>query len=93
VVRRGASELAALTLAYMTGRGYGKPMRESKKSEKTHLPRNTYEVWLESQSPKTGEVRHKSPPTDTFEAWMEKRVGKRLRAAPARGRRVSKAKA
>jgi hypothetical protein len=68
-------------------------MRESKKIEKTHLPRNTYEVWLDSQTPKPSETKHKSPPADIFEAWMEKRVGKKLRPAPTHGKQPSRAEA
>jgi len=66
-------------------------MRESRKKEKTHLPRNTYEVWLESQTPKPSEDKHSSPPADVFEEWMKKRVDRRLRPAPAHGRRASSA--
>ena len=59
-------------------------MRESRKTEKMHLPRDSMEEWLESQRPKPSEVKHEKPPKDIFEAWMEKRVeesqGKKMEA-------------
>jgi len=49
-------------------------MRESKKTERTHLPRDSIEVWLESQTPRLSEVKHRNPPEDTYEAWIRRRV-------------------
>lgn len=49
-------------------------MRESKKTERMHLPRGSTEEWLESQTPTYTEVMHRNPPRDSFEAWIEKRV-------------------
>lgn len=49
-------------------------MRESRKGEKTHLPRNSMEEWLESQKPTLTEMKHENPPEDIFEAWVKKRV-------------------
>lgn len=63
-------------------------MRESRKTEKMRLPRDSMEEWLESQAPKPHEIKHEKPPKDVFEAWMEKRVeksreGKKMEAQPA----------
>lgn len=51
-------------------------MRESKKGEKTHLPKGSTEDWLESQKPVPGGLKHKKPPEDSYEAWVEKRAEK-----------------
>jgi len=61
-------------------------MRESKKGEKAHLPKDSTEVWLGTQKSGPGEAKHRNPPEDTYEAWVEKRVGKSQRAG-ARGRK------
>lgn len=53
-------------------------MRESRKTERMKLPKDTTEAWLESQKPDRTRARHRSPPEDTFEAWVEKRVSKAL---------------
>jgi hypothetical protein len=55
-------------------------MRESKKGEKTHLPRDSTEIWLDKQKAPPGEAKHKHPPEDTYEAWVEKRSEKGGRA-------------
>jgi hypothetical protein len=49
-------------------------MRESRKGEKTHLPKDSTEVWLGTQKPVAGGPKHKAPPEDTYEVWVEKRV-------------------
>jgi len=54
-------------------------MRESKRTEKMQLPKDTTEAWLESQRPSVSATRHRSPLEDSFEAWMEKRVQKTLK--------------
>ena len=51
-------------------------MRESKKGEKTHLPADSTEAWLSKQKAAPTEAKHKNPPKDTYEAWVEKRAGK-----------------
>jgi hypothetical protein len=61
-------------------------MRESKKGEKTHLPKGSTEVWLRSQKPAPSEAKHKNPPGDSYEAWVEKRV-EGGHGAGARGRK------
>ncbi len=48
-------------------------LHESRKIERTHLPRDPMEEWLESQTPTPSEAKHEGPPEDAFEAWMEKR--------------------
>lgn len=55
-------------------------MRESPKTERMHLPVDSTEIWLEAQTkpPRVG-GRHRSPPQDSFEAWIEKRVGEALK--------------
>jgi len=52
-------------------------MRESKKTERMHLPRGSTETWLESQTPGNKSGRHGIPPPDTYETWVEKRVTKK----------------
>jgi len=56
-------------------------MRESQKVEKTHLPRDAYEVWLEAQSSRASKAKHRNPPEDLYEAWVGKRVDGRVRRA------------
>jgi len=51
-------------------------MRESKETEKTHLPKGSTELWLESLTPTGGGARHRNPPEDSYEAWLKKRVEK-----------------
>lgn len=52
-------------------------MRESRKTEKMHLPKGSTESWLESQTPVRRSGKHGNPPPDTYEAWVEKRVTKK----------------
>lgn len=49
-------------------------MRESKKGEKTRLPRDPYEAWLASQVPRPQVSEHRSPPEDVYDAWLSKRI-------------------
>lgn len=49
-------------------------MRESRKGEKTHLPRDSTEVWLGAQKAAASGAKHRSPPEDTYEAWVERRA-------------------
>ncbi len=53
-------------------------MRESSKLEKTKLPVDTYEGWLKDQTGRPERaVKSELPATDTYEAWIRKRVEKR----------------
>lgn len=52
-------------------------MRESKKTERTHLPKDVYEEWSESQTVKAGGAKHRQAPENTYEVWVEKRVKKK----------------
>jgi hypothetical protein len=61
-------------------------MRESKKGEKTHLPMGSTEDWLGSQKPAPGGVKHKNPPEESYDAWVEKRV-ERSHGVAVRGRK------
>lgn len=54
-------------------------MRESRKTERMHLPSDTTEAWLQSQKPSASVARHKNPPEDVLEAWIEKRVSKAVK--------------
>lgn len=55
-------------------------MRESTKGERSHLPAGVYEEWLKSQSAKPKTVgRGKEVPHDTMEAWVTKRVERKVR--------------
>lgn len=65
-------------------------MRESKKIEKTHLPQSSYETWSEAQSPKAGEVKHRNPPEDLYEAWVNKRVAGTVGRATAGAKKTRK---
>ena len=49
-------------------------MRESRKNESTHLPKDSTELWLESQTPVAHEAKHATAPEDSYEAWVKKRV-------------------
>jgi hypothetical protein len=50
--------------------------------EKTQLPGDTYEKWLGTQSRRPKKVRGSETfAPDTFEAWINKRVETKLRAA------------
>ena len=56
-------------------------MRESVKTERIHLPSDAMETWLGSQSPKRfPTARHRTPPQDSLEAWLEARVEKAKKA-------------
>ncbi|MDV3293227.1 MAG: hypothetical protein LYZ70_03055 [Nitrososphaerales archaeon] len=66
-------------------------MRESKRIEKTRLPRNSYEVWSEAQSPVASKAKHRNPPEDLYEAWVKKRVDGRAGRASAGGKKARKA--
>jgi len=61
-------------------------MRESKKGEKTHLPRDSTEVWLKAQKSTVGGSKHTNAPKDTYEMWVEKRAKKGGRR-PTKGRK------
>ena len=59
-------------------------MRESRRTEKMHLPKDTTEAWLDAQKPSMKGTRHRKPPEDSMEAWIKKRVSKTLeRRKPA----------
>lgn len=54
-------------------------MRESSKSEKTRLPADSFEEWIRTQTVKpAGEKRPRKPSENQYEAWVNKRVEKRL---------------
>ena len=53
-------------------------MRESSKSERTHLPVDSFEEWIKAQPVKpAGEKRSRKPTENQYEAWVKKRVEKR----------------
>ena len=55
-------------------------MRESAKTDKTHLPNDTYQEWLKSQKEELSvKGRGKKVTENSFEAWMAKRVEKRAK--------------
>jgi hypothetical protein len=66
-------------------------MRESSKSEKTHLPPDSFEEWIKDQSVKpVGEKRPRKPSENQYEAWVKKRVDKRVgRKRPAAASRAT----
>lgn len=65
-------------------------MRESAKTEKTHLPKDTYQEWLKSEK---GEItvkgRGKEVIENSFEAWMAKRVERRTKKTSDRTKQKS----
>lgn len=59
-------------------------MRESRRTERMHLPMDSTKAWLESQRVrKHHEVAHRNPPKDSLEAWIERRVEEAVRGARA----------
>jgi hypothetical protein len=56
-------------------------MRESRKGEKMHLPRDSYEEWSEAQKTGVSATKHRKAPENTYEAWVEKRVKKKVKRA------------
>jgi hypothetical protein len=66
-------------------------MRESAKTEKTHLPKDTYQEWLRSQKEEPlAKGRGKKVTENSFEAWMAKRVGKLAKKPLGRARQKGK---
>jgi hypothetical protein len=62
-------------------------MRESAKTNKTHLPKDTYEEWLKSQKEKPfAKGRGKEVTENSFEAWIAKRVEKQGKKTSGRAR-------
>lgn len=62
-------------------------MRESAKTEKTHLPKDTYQEWLKSQKEELlVKGRGKEVTENFFEAWMAKRVEKQTKKISGRGK-------
>jgi hypothetical protein len=61
-------------------------MRESSRTEGMHLPRDSTELWLQSQAPARTLVRHRNPPTDFYEAWVQRKV----RESVGRGAKTKK---
>ena len=54
-------------------------MRESSKSERTHLPSDSFEEWIKAQPVRpAGEKRPRKPSENQYEAWVKKRVEKRV---------------
>jgi len=57
-------------------------MRESARIERTHLPGDTYQEWLRSQKEEPlGKGRGTVVTSNSFEAWMAKRVDGRIEKA------------
>jgi hypothetical protein len=54
-------------------------MRESRRTERMHLPKDAGEDWLDSQKPKPQGKRHRNPPQDVYATWLDERVEKRQR--------------
>lgn len=62
-------------------------MRESAKTDRTHLPKDAYEEWLKSQKEElSAKGRGKKVTENSFEAWMAKRVEKQAKKASGRAR-------
>ena len=57
-------------------------MRESPKNERKHLPASTYEEWLKTQETGPESTKHRTKTVeDQYEAWIVKRVEKRVKRA------------
>jgi len=57
-------------------------LRESSKLDKTKLPGETYEKWLGTNKERSSKTRgSETPALDSYEAWIEKRVQSKLKAA------------
>jgi hypothetical protein len=55
-------------------------MRESARTNKTHLPKDTYQEWLRFQKEELlVKGRGKEVTENSFEAWIRKRVEKRTK--------------
>ena len=62
-------------------------MRESAKSEKSHLPKDTYQEWLKSQKEELAvKGRGKEVTENSFEVWMAKRVERRTKKTSGRAK-------
>jgi hypothetical protein len=63
-------------------------MRESAKTDKTHLPKDTYQEWLKSQKEERSKAKGhgKEVTENSFEAWMAKRVEKQAKKTSGRAR-------
>jgi hypothetical protein len=60
-------------------------MRESARIDKTRLPKDTYQEWLKSQKEELlVKGRGKEVTENSFEAWMAKRVEKRVKKTSGR---------
>jgi hypothetical protein len=60
-------------------------MRESARSERTHLPRDTYQEWLKSQKEEPlRKGRGEKVSEDIFEVWMGKRVDRRTKKSSSK---------
>lgn len=59
-------------------------MRESKRTEKMHLPKDSTELWLEAQEPAARAAKHRNPAMDSYEAWIAGKVGERLEQEKAK---------
>ena len=66
-------------------------MRESAKTDKTHLPKGTYQEWLKSQKEEpSAKGRGKEVTENSFETWMAKRVKRQVKKTSSRA--ISKRK-
>jgi hypothetical protein len=62
-------------------------MRESAKTDKTHLPKDTYQEWLKSQKEELSvKGRGKEVTENSFEVWMAKRVERQVKKNSRRAR-------
>jgi hypothetical protein len=55
-------------------------MRESRRTEKMRLPKETGEDWLDSQKPRPQGKKHRNPPEDVYATWLSIRVERRRKA-------------
>jgi hypothetical protein len=60
-------------------------MRESARTERTRLPRDTYQEWLKFQKEEPlGKGRGKEVTENIFEVWMAKTVDRRTKKASSK---------
>jgi len=75
----GADSGLALWIRLISEEHLWNGMRESSKSERTHLPPDSFEEWIKAQPVKpAGEKRARMPSENQYEAWVKKRVEKRI---------------
>ena len=56
-------------------------MRESRKTERMHLPKDSGEEWMDLQEPRALGRTHRKAPDNAYDTWLAKRVESKRRHA------------